>query len=72
MNSVAGWMRHIIPTMNQLAGGRRRLEFERAIEKKLTPQELEAFYRWLQEVEQELMKAKRAVRMWPGGPSLRM
>jgi hypothetical protein len=68
----AQWMRHIIPTMSQLAGGRRRTDFERAIEERLDPQDLEAFYRWLQQVEQELMSAKRTHRMFPGGPSIRL
>jgi hypothetical protein len=72
MSGSAGWMRHIIPTMNTLAGGHRRPDLEKVLEEKLDARELESFYRWLQQVEQELMRAKRSVRMWPGGPSLRV
>ena len=70
-------MRHVTPTMHRLSGGRAEVPARQVLDRlveagHLTGPDLEAFYRWLQAVEQELATAKRSVRMWPGGPSMRM
>lgn len=66
------WMRHIIPLMSRLGGGLRVMDHElhRALEEKLDQREQETFYRFLQNVEQEMMRAKRKVPMFPGGPQV--
>lgn len=65
------WIRHIIPLMHQLSGGRYCQNAE-AFLSKMEPQEQEQFFRFLQTVEQERISAKRTVRLFPGGPAIRM
>ena len=77
MNDAKGWLRHITPTMHRLSGGRSEVPVRQVLDRlveagHVSGQDLEAFYRWLQAVEQELATAKRTLRMFPGGPSIRM
>ncbi len=39
---------------------------------KLPPEALRDLHRLLQDLEQEVQDAKRKVKLWPGGPSIRM
>lgn len=66
-----GWMRHIVPAMAGLSGGHRYQHLEGALEK-LDPEALSQLHRFLQDVEQQMIQAKRTVQMWPGGPRIRM